>query len=435
LLIASATTLLKAGEDASNPMALALPAAEPLEGIRQSATDVGIDPALTNSWERLGSTNLQPLTLDRAGQQDWRARLEFARHQRLLRQHEPARTNLVAILESNAGEDLKRTALLEMALLAEDQNDLTRAQQVYAQYLSRWPDNPNTPEILLRQGLLYRRMGLHTMALNKFYSVMTSSLSLKTDQLPYYQRMVLQAQTEIAETHYQSGHQQEAVDFLTRLLKLNDPELNRGPVLFKLVRSLAAMQRDAEAIARGFEFVEQFPANEELAEVRFHLAVALKHSGRNSEALLQVLLLLKEQEGAARTSPLTWAYWRQRAGNEIGNQLYREGDFASALAIYVALAELDPSPAWQLPVWYQIGITYERLEQPAKAAEYYVKIIERRNELGPEPAPTMRTILDMAQWRKDFLQWRQAAESSAKQLKPAELTALPVSTNSLAMQP
>ena len=48
-------------------------------------------------------------------------------------------------------------------------------------------------------------MGVNTLAISKFYSVMSTALKLKLDNIDYYKRLVLQAQTEIADTYYLEG--------------------------------------------------------------------------------------------------------------------------------------------------------------------------------------------------------------------------------------
>ena len=85
----------------------------------------------------------------------------------------------------------------------------------------------------------------------------------------------------------------------------------------------------------------------------------------------QVLLLLQSQQDNAAKIPRLWVYWQRRAGNEIANQLYKEADYLNALQIYQSLAELDNSPAWQPPVWYQVGLVYEQLQQWQKATDTY----------------------------------------------------------------
>ena len=196
---------------------------------------------------------------------------------------------------------------------------------------------------------------------------MTTALSVKNDQLDYYQKLVLDAQEEIAETHYQSGHFAEAADFFSRLLKQNNPELNRAEIQFRLIRSLQASANQTETAAQATDYLSRYTNSPYQPEVRFCLALALKELGRNSESLQQVLALLKEEKVQSKDHPEVWAYWQQRTGNEIANQLYREGDFPKALDIYLSLEQLDHAAAWQLPLRYQIGMTYERLLQPELA--------------------------------------------------------------------
>lgn len=347
-----------------------------------------------------------------------RSRLETARHLRHTRQPQEAEPLLVELLADTSPDSIKQQALLELAAAARDQNDLPRAQQIYAQFLNRWPNDLLVPEILLRQGQLFREMGLNNLALAKFYGVMTSALVLKNDMLDYYQRLVLLAQTEIAESHYQLGKYADAAEFFSRLLKQNSPGLDRALAQFRLIRSLSALTRSAEVVAQAQDYLIHFPRVPEQPEVRFHLALALKQLGRNNEALQQVLTLLQEQKAHTKDHPELWAYWQQRAGNEIGNQLYREGDYTKALGIYTTLVQLDPQPSWQLPVSYQIGLTYERLAQPEKAIQTYQDILKREPELGTNATPGLNEIMEMARWRTSFLQWQSNADTVARPAKP-----------------
>src|SRR5882757_7370618 len=49
----------------------------------------------------------------------------------------------------------QRLALFELALAAQDDNQLLKAQQVFSQYINNYPEAASAPEVLLRQGLLY----------------------------------------------------------------------------------------------------------------------------------------------------------------------------------------------------------------------------------------------------------------------------------------
>lgn len=431
----------------ANPLIMAAAEASVLETNPVSGSAMGvegtnrpapvIDPpappelnvALRNSKELIATSNLlsTPPPTEADKRLEFQYKLDQGTRLKKEKDFDGAELAFAAVLESGAPEDLKRTALLELALLAQENQQLARAQQVFAQYITTYPDDPSVPEVLLRQGLLYRQMGATRLALTKFYAVMTTSLRLKLDKLDYYQRMVLQAQTEIADTYYLQGQYAEASDFLSRLLKLDSPRLNKAQVLYKLVRSLSSEGRNAEVVAHGESFIGQFPGSSDLPEIRFLLADSLKKLGRNREAMQQVLTLLESQQVASTNNPANWVYWQERTGNEIGNQLYKEGDYLNALEIYRNLSELNTNALWQIPVWYQMGLVYERLQQPEKAVETYGNILRREPEIAAtDRTPSLDTVLDMARWRKDHLQWQLKAEKTTDNIRvwepPKELT-------------
>jgi hypothetical protein len=124
-----------------------------------------------------------------------------------------------------------------------------------------------------------------------------------------------------------------------------------------------------------------------------------------------VKLFLKDEHDKTTNDPAIWLYWQQRVGNEIGNQLYQEGAYMDALQVYLALAQLDSTPAWQLPVRYQVGLTYEKLLQPRLAKEAYRGIITNAvPNVGTNLTPSLKSVMDMASWRLKFLEWNERAE-------------------------
>ena len=324
-----------------------------------------------------------------------------------------AHNNLVALVEGNAPDEIKRPALIDLAILAQEGNQLSRAQQIFSQFVRSYPQDPRAPEVALRQGLLYRQMGAPAMALSKFYAVMTMALTLKSGNVSNYQRLVLQAQTEIAETHYRQGNHVEAVDFFDRLLRQEASDLNKAQIQFKLVASLEKLGRWDETIVQARKFLLHYPGRAEEPEARFLLVNALRQAARRHEALQEAVVLLRTQRLSANQDPRQWAYWQHRMGNQIGNQLYQEGDFPGALEIYSTLVTADDSPAWQLPVWYQIGLIYERLRQPDRALEAYGKIGDLRKDLTSEAVPGLKTVSEMAQWRSEVLHWQSQVERFA----------------------
>jgi tetratricopeptide (TPR) repeat protein len=352
---------------------------------------------------------------------DWEKMLATGRRQRAAKLFAEATPNFTAVLTGDAPDELQRAAMLELALTSQEENNLMRAIQILSQYLSRWPQDPNAPEIFLRQGLLYRQLGIHNMAMTKFYATMTTVLTLKNDHFDHYRKLVLQAQTEIAETLMQQNKYAEAGAAFARLLKDESPALNRVRVQYRYIHSLVIQDRYPEAVGQAQDYLARYTNANDRAEVYFLLASGLKKLGRNNEARQEVLHLLQSQQSLAWEHPETLAYWQQRTGNEIANQLYQEGDFMRALDIYQSLLLLNPAPAWQWPVRYQIGLIYERLEQPAKAAESYTAIFAKEKELGTNQPPSLKALIDMARWRQGFLRWQIKSEMAQLDLKTSRL--------------
>jgi tetratricopeptide (TPR) repeat protein len=178
-------------------------------------------------------------------------------------------------------------------------------------------------------------MGAPNLAVSKFYAVMTTSLRLKLDRLDYYQRLVLQAQTEVADTYYLQGKFGEAAEYLNRLLKLDNPQLNKSQIIYKMIRSLAAMNRHTDVVAQAESFLTQLsPIPGSRRSPLPAGGFALKKQGRTREATQQVFDVAGVPADH-RHEPLgNWIYWQQRTGNEIANQLYKEGDYLNALDIY-----------------------------------------------------------------------------------------------------
>jgi len=332
-------------------------------------------------------------------------RIEMGRKQRLEKNYEAAELNLMDILNTTSLVEYQRLALLELAYVAQDARQLTKAQHYFSEYSRRFAQDSTIPEVLLRQGLLYREMGAPDMAVSKFFSVMSSALNLKLGEMEYYQLLVLQAQSEIAETRYQQGNYAEAEDFLHRLLKLDHPQLNKPLIESKLLRAMAKQDRRAETIAEARNFLRRHPNSSDVAEVRFLLADALKKSGQNREAMQEVLILLEGEQELAQSHPENWEQWKQRAGNDIANQLYQEGDFVNALAIYSSLAQSNAGTEWQLSVLYQIGLIYERMRQSEKAMIQYQQITQRSQQLTNALPPSVTSVIEMAKWRHNHLRW------------------------------
>lgn len=407
------------GEGTKPPLALGLSSNLPVAQIPLIRNQRG---NVVIPWHLPGETNgVLPAESNARQPEDFEAQLEIARHHRAARQFAEATTICGWILEKSAPQPLQQSALQELAEMARDQGDLMRAQQVYAQWLTRWPQDIRVPEMILYQGLIFRQMGLNNLAIVKFYAVMTSALVIKSDKLDFYQQLVLRAQNEIAETQYELGNYADAVDSFGRLLKLDPPPINRSAIHYQYIQCLTGLGRRSEAIAQAQDFLDHNPDAAQRPEVHFIRATALKEARREGEALQQVLALLQEQHDRTNCTSQILAFWQRRAGNAIANQFYQEGDHIKALEIYQRLAALDDAVAWRLPVEYQMGLVYERLAQPARAVECYSNIIAREKAAHAEISPGLKTVVEMAGWRRDFLEWQLKTERTNLGFRAASL--------------
>jgi tetratricopeptide (TPR) repeat protein len=319
------------------------------------------------------------------------------------------------VLLMDASHEIKRSvkqlARLELAGVAEERGDLSKAQQYLAEYVELYPNDPIVPEIFLRQAYLFRQMGAYDTALSKLYLVLRSALGSQAQNisLPYFGRVVLTAKTEIAETYYLWGRPAEAAEKFALLVAEANEELNQEIVRAKLIRALSKAGKHDDLIKQSSSFLSNYPGSEFQAEVRYLVASAYRTLGQKQEALQQLLLLLEAVEVADSKHISKWKSWKMIAGNEIGNQLFLEGDFINAVKVYKGLLALDESLPWKLPIHYQVGLCFERLMQPEEALKSYQQILSLSEKMESKIESSLQMVIDMARFRVDILSWKRTS--------------------------
>ena len=297
-----------------------------------------------------------------------------------------AESLIVGILENpDAPVETQRECLKHLAQFALDSNSLATAQQIYSQLVSRYPLHSDTPSILYRQGVLYRKIGATELALSKFHAVMSTVVSLQVKDITTYRSLVLLAQTEIADTFLMAGQFDRAADYYRRVLKLGNSDLNEAQVRLKLVKAVFELKDWKGVLAEGQQCIEKAALSTQIAEVRFLMAEAHKKLGMHQEAIQQTLELLNTEQERASKDPDNWAYWQKRTGNKLANELYEQGDYLNALLIYETLFKLPGNAEWHSQAQYQIGLIYERMFQPDRASAAYTEIISRSTNAAPVP--------------------------------------------------
>jgi outer membrane protein assembly factor BamD (BamD/ComL family) len=320
------------------------------------------------------------------------------------------------LMRLGAPTSRKRDAILRMGRqLDEQQKEPAKAIVVYEQFLQQFPNDPESPEILLRLGRIYRETGAHASALNKFYSVLYSSLQVKTGE--DYNNASLRAKMEIAHTHFAAGEYKEAAQLYSRVKLVKMPPEEASEVAFRLAYISFLAGDHAEALTKADAFLDTYPASPLAPEAQYLKIQSLKKLGRNNEAMKETIELLQAGREFGKKRPAVWAYWQRKTGNEIANELYESGDAFGALTVYQKLAALNDAPDWRGPTIYQIGLCYERLRHLDRAREAYKYIIDKipatnASQTDAVVGENLATIRDLAEWRLEHLDWLEKSEKN-----------------------
>ncbi|MES2697075.1 MAG: tetratricopeptide repeat protein [Verrucomicrobiota bacterium] len=309
------------------------------------------------------------------------------------------------VLNAQKVGDLElKSALLGLAHMHRRQGALTKAVAIYERFLKDYPGDDRTPDALLDLGRTLRGLGVHKSALARFYNVINSTLKLPGEGLDRYQVLAKTAQFEIAETYFQAGEYADANKFYTRLRLLDLAPADRARAHFKAGYSVR-LQGDLEgAVSTLRAYIEQWPADENIPEARYLLAITLREMNRPQEAFAATLDLLRTEKSRIESDPKRWAYWQRRTGNQLANDFFETGDTMNARAIYAGLLELSPEQVWRLPISYQLALCHERLGALDQARKIYQKIVE---DLGPTPQADYTELATMSKWRIEHLEWRE----------------------------
>ncbi len=329
---------------------------------------------------------------------------------------ELAETFYQHLLSIDAPDAMKAPALLQMADLYEKQHAVTKTITVLEAVRELAPGDPKMPEILIRLGDLYRDAGAYQTAISRYYSVLNSALKISEPTLQRYKDWTQQAQFEIAETYFASGDYAQANKFFVLVGKLDLSHADKARALFRSAYCLYLLDDKTGAEKSARQFLKDYSDTKFAPECRYLLARTLRALNRPQEAMDEVLALLQAEKSEAEKDPETWAYWQEKAGNQIANDFYLNGDFARAVTIYQALAKLNTSPDWLWPVIYEMGLCFERLQLPNRAAEAYAFITDESKKRKTGSTDALAQTVKMAAWRSGQLNWRKNTDGRLEAL-------------------
>lgn len=289
--------------------------------------------------------------------------------------------------------------------------ELIKAVATFEHILSAHPGHELTPSLLLDLGRALRELGSPALALNRFYSVLHTTLKLDDAAATAYRRTVRTAQYEIAETHYHLGRYEEAARFFDRLDLLDLAPADRARARFRAAQARIKAGDTLTAVAALERFIADEPSAPSNPEARFLLANLLFAMDQPEASLRVIVDLLRHTRELHGPHSDLWRQWQRRTGNQLANSFYQRGEFQSALDIYRALADLDDLPSWQLPLWYQIGLCLERLGRHREAAHVYHDILQQA-----DAAPA--GLVDATNWRAGQVSWWTHAEERLRAFPP-----------------
>lgn len=324
-----------------------------------------------------------------------------------------------------APEAEKKSALRALAATYEKQRVWSKAIAIYEKIIALFPLDPGTPETLFQAGMLYRETGMPQRAISRFYSVINSALKVDEEKIAAQRALTLRAQKEIAATCFETGDYAQAAKFYDLLSRLNLSAEDRAPITFKKLHCQYLLGDLFAAVASAEKFLADFGTDAAAAECRYILATALRAQKRPKEALEVALALLRAEHARKKDAPEKWAYWQKKTGNEFANECYQRGDFANALTIYQTLARLSDEPAWQWPVIFQMGLCFEQLKLPKRAAEAYKFIVEEAGKPAHAGKPLPDGVADLvksARWHGEQLAWHDTTASRLQRLLGAPIT-------------
>ena len=329
---------------------------------------------------------------------------------------EVAETFYQHLLSLEGPKAVKESALLQMADLYEKQHEVAKAITVLEAICELPPDDQQMPEFLLRLGDLYRDSGVYQTAVSRYYSVLNSTLKSSQRGLARSKDWTQQAQFRIAETYFATGDYSQANKLFTQVSKLDLSKEDKARALFRSTYCLYLLDDKSGAESSARLFLRDFADTKFAPECRYLLARTLQLLNRPQEAMDEVLSLLRTEKATAEKDPKTWAYWQEKAGNQIANDFYLRGDFERAVNVCQTLAKLSNSPDWLWPVIYQMGLCFERLQLPARALEAYAFISDEAKKHPGGLTEALDQIVKMAAWRTDEVGWKTKTEGRLQAL-------------------
>jgi TolA-binding protein len=333
---------------------------------------------------------------------------------------------LEAFLQQFPDDPRRDVMHVQLAEAYEQSGQPGHARELYSQWLSRFPDHPRRTEVLMRRGVLSRGQQDYAQAAQDFaevlrqandprqrelaHAVLADSYFRLNDcaaALPHLSTMIdwddksaqQQARLRRGMCAYRNKAFADAVEDLTVLTDDAAFHGDRQSLLLPLGQSLAALERNTEAIERFRQFLAVAPADQAAAQALAGLGGSLLKVGQIDAALpvyeqllivapelpdrerlhMQLGLLYQERQATDRARQHLEAAATGRDASVAAEAMYRLADLlltAEASAEATALlhkltTQFTSQPRWVGIAAYRLALLYEAAEQWPEAWEAY----------------------------------------------------------------
>lgn len=381
----------------------------------QTQTHSAVQPTLESPISEQEAKSLELLDdIEKRTQFRFDSLLRQARLNATIHERDKAEAFYLDALRLKVPEDQRKAVHLELAsfYLEDERLGLEGAKakrlSVYETLLAEFPKIEEASEVYLRLGQLYRDLGDPRQGLLNFYNVLNASLIIPKEHIEFYKKWSLLARIEIANTHFQLGEFEEARNFYRRLNVLEMNEADRKYLRFKAAYADYQL-KDLGSATLGFEsFIKDYPASNLTPEAYFTLALIYEDQDNPQKSLEYVLELLGKKpdfkEGSDQKQAILshWHYWKKRSGNYLANHFYENADYGRALQLYQAMVPAQETLNWQVPLFYQIGLCFEKLKMAPKAQDAYMLVLET---LAKEKDSPLTYYQDACNERLKHLNW------------------------------
>lgn len=264
------------------------------------------------------------------------------------------------IMDRSDSKIVKASALTQIGDAYQEMNNYQKALEIYDQILKRYPDSLYTDYAQFRQGIALLRMNQFQAASLSFQALEANFPNSKyAEEVPYY----------LGLTSFKREQWPQAVQHLLKFLEIND----RSDPLVPEARYLLGLSyfnnNDFEKAAEAFTRIQRLHPDKEpmYSLAGLNIAKSLYQQKKIKEALQAFKDLdQKYPESEVAQEALLW----------LGDHHFEEGDYQSALSYYQDFIRRFPGSKKTPAVHFELGQTFQVLEQFDRALESYRRIGE-----------------------------------------------------------